>query len=370
MNRTAMSRPVALMTSGLLAIGFFILNAATVRGADDANAAQHSATPVAGDAKSEGATNADKTTNADNAALFDKLDVNHDGQITADEVPEEQRRLFDRLVRRADKNGDGKLSREEFLAGMANDHPKHQAAETAGGASPSTGDAKTDQPAAGTMGKKPTDGQATPGGGFGFGGGFGGGAGGGFGGGGFGGGAGPGPFMGIALFHALDTNGDGKLDAKEIAAAGDVLKKLANSQGEITREELLKSLPPGMGPGPGGFGGRAAGFGGGAGGAGGFGGGAGAGAAAGKGRLAKALAGDPNGATAEEGMKRVMAMFDKNSDGKLEKSELPPHMQEHFDELDTNHDGVLDEAEIKAIMPRLLKRIQEAGVSAEKPAAK
>lgn len=53
MNRTAMSRPVALMTSGLLAIGFFILNAATVRGADDANAAQHSATPVAGDAKSE-----------------------------------------------------------------------------------------------------------------------------------------------------------------------------------------------------------------------------------------------------------------------------------------------------------------------------
>lgn len=100
--------------------------------------------------------------------------MNHDGQITADEVPEEQRRLFDRLVRRADKNGDGKLSREEFLAGMANDHPKHQAAETAGGASPSTGDAKTDQPAAGTMGKKPTDGQATPGGGFGFGGGFGG----------------------------------------------------------------------------------------------------------------------------------------------------------------------------------------------------
>ena len=40
--------------------------------------------------------------------------------------------------------------------------------------------------------------------------------------------------MGTALFRALDTNNDGKLDAQEIAAAADVLKKLANSSGEIT----------------------------------------------------------------------------------------------------------------------------------------
>jgi Ca2+-binding EF-hand superfamily protein len=360
MNRTA-----ALTASTLIAIGLVNLSSAAVHAGDDANGADQAGTREAADAKSQGATSTDKTTNAENAALFDKLDVNHDGQITADEVPEEQRRLFNRLLRRADKNGDGKLSREEFLVGMANDHPKHQAEE------PSAAENKADQPTAAAMDKKPNDGQPTTGGGFGFGGGgFGGGTGGGFGGGGFAGGAGPGPFMGIALFHALDTNGDGKLDAKEIAAAADVLKKLANTQGEITREELLKTLPPGMGPGPGGFAGRAAGFGGGAGGAGGFGGGTASGIVAGKGGLAKALAGDPNGANAEEGVKRVLAMFDKNGDGKLEKSELPPHMQEHFEELDTNHDGVLDEAEIKAIMPRLLRRIQDTGASAEKPAAK
>ena len=48
------------------------------------------------------------------AALFDKLDANHDGQITSDEVPEESRRLFERLLRRGDKNGDGKLTRERI----------------------------------------------------------------------------------------------------------------------------------------------------------------------------------------------------------------------------------------------------------------
>jgi Ca2+-binding EF-hand superfamily protein len=94
------------------------------------------------------------------------------------------------------------------------------------------------------------------------------------------------------------------------------------------------------------------------------------GAVVGKGRLTKALAGDPNAVNPDESVKRVMAVFDKNGDGKLEKSELPAHMQERFEQLDTNQDGELDQAEIKAILPRLLKRIQESDVSAEKPAAK
>lgn len=46
--------------------------------------------------------------------LFDRLDANKDGQIAADEVDGERRRLFERLVRNGDKNSDGKLSREEF----------------------------------------------------------------------------------------------------------------------------------------------------------------------------------------------------------------------------------------------------------------
>lgn len=50
--------------------------------------------------------------------LFDRLDTNKDGQVAADEVDEERRRLFERLVRVADKNSDGKLSREEFAEGV------------------------------------------------------------------------------------------------------------------------------------------------------------------------------------------------------------------------------------------------------------
>jgi Ca2+-binding EF-hand superfamily protein len=51
---------------------------------------------------------------ADAGALFKRLDKNRDGQVASDEVPEEQQRLFHRLVRLGDKNGDGKLTAEEF----------------------------------------------------------------------------------------------------------------------------------------------------------------------------------------------------------------------------------------------------------------
>ena len=50
--------------------------------------------------------------------LFGKLDSNKDGYVARDEVQDAQRALYERLVRTADKNGDGKLSKEEFQAGL------------------------------------------------------------------------------------------------------------------------------------------------------------------------------------------------------------------------------------------------------------
>ena len=48
------------------------------------------------------------------AGLFAKLDANGDGQLAADEVGDEHRLLFKRLVRTGDEDGDGQLSDEEF----------------------------------------------------------------------------------------------------------------------------------------------------------------------------------------------------------------------------------------------------------------
>jgi hypothetical protein len=58
------------------------------------------------------------------AAIFTRLDTNADGRLTAQEITTEDRRLFDRLLRRADANRDQALTRDEFLAGLANTQPQ------------------------------------------------------------------------------------------------------------------------------------------------------------------------------------------------------------------------------------------------------
>jgi Ca2+-binding EF-hand superfamily protein len=63
-------------------------------------------------------------TSAGDAELFNRLDANHDGAITAEEVTSENHTLFERLLRRADSNGDKSLSREEFLASLVPSRPE------------------------------------------------------------------------------------------------------------------------------------------------------------------------------------------------------------------------------------------------------
>jgi Ca2+-binding EF-hand superfamily protein len=50
--------------------------------------------------------------------LFSQLDANADGQVTAQEAGKEHRLLYRRLLRSSDENGDGRLTSDEFAAGL------------------------------------------------------------------------------------------------------------------------------------------------------------------------------------------------------------------------------------------------------------
>ena len=55
--------------------------------------------------------------------IFASLDANSDGQLAGDEVDAQHQKLYRRLLRTADKNDDGQLSEEVFLAGTAPKRP-------------------------------------------------------------------------------------------------------------------------------------------------------------------------------------------------------------------------------------------------------
>jgi Ca2+-binding EF-hand superfamily protein len=61
---------------------------------------------------------------AGDAALFDRLDTNHDGSLASSEISAENRSLFDRLLRRGDSDHDQALSRKEFLASLVPTRPE------------------------------------------------------------------------------------------------------------------------------------------------------------------------------------------------------------------------------------------------------
>ncbi len=123
------------------------------------------------------------------AAIFKQLDKNGDGTVTKDEVPEDQLRFFERVLRTGDKDSSGSLSQDEFVAGTADTERR----------------------------------DAAPGG-------F--------------GGPGPGGRNPGEMFDRLDTNKDGKIQKSEVP---DPLQRMLNplferlGKDEISREDFLEA---------------------------------------------------------------------------------------------------------------------------------
>ncbi len=76
-------------------------------------------------------------------------------------------------------------------------------------------------------------------------------------------------------------------------------------------------------------------------------------------------AGAPGGPPAGPGGSRSggfdLMQFDADGDGKVSKQEAPERMQEGFDAMDTNKDGALDQAEIKALRDMMRAKFRGGG---------
>jgi hypothetical protein len=117
----------------------------------------------------------------------------------------------------------------------------------------------------------------------------------------------------IALFRERDANKDGKLAADEQNGLPEPVRTAdANGDGAIDLRELLDAMKR----------------------------------ATGRSGSAERPGGRPDPA---ERFKRM----DRDGDGKITKSEVPPQMQQHWERMDANGDGELDQQEQAAIIKRM-----------------
>jgi Ca2+-binding EF-hand superfamily protein len=177
--------------------------------------------------------------------IFNKIDRDGDGKIKLDDVPEERRERFSKMMEAGDANKDGVLTKEEFVAAAKKMRRDGGDKRPEGNDGPGRDGKRPPEEFAAGEGKGPGDGKGP------------GGRGPGQGGPGQGGPGGPGGqggrMMGGPLMRALDADGDGKISKSEIENAAKALAKLdKNGDGELTREELMPPPPQGGQGGPGG----------------------------------------------------------------------------------------------------------------------
>ncbi|SFI00525.1 EF-hand domain-containing protein [Planctomicrobium piriforme] len=264
----------------------------------------------------------------DPGEMFRRLDRNGDGKLTKDEVPEEARERANRLFERA---GTDTLTKEQFiqLAGQGGPGPRD-------GERPRDGQPRDGQ-RPGEMGR-PGDGMGRPPMGDGF-------------------GPPPGMGRGMAFIRILDENGNGRISKEEMINIARLFQELDhNGDNELDAAELAGfSGRPGMEGGgrpgmegggrpgmdgerrPGGeFGGR------------------------GPGERGPGDRGPmPGGGSFDPG--QFFTRMDANGDGSLTKEEVPERMQENFDRMDQDGNGKISQDELRAAMEAMRNRMGDGG---------
>jgi len=249
----------------------------------------------------------------DPGALFDKLDIDHSGLLTADKIPVDKRSLFERLLRLAGKPADGQLTRAEFVAqlksiteppanGVATPSSAGSGGSTSSKSPGGAGTAKSAGAPAATDAKKQPD-----------------------------------P---AKVFDRFDKNHMGKLTINDVPEERQQLfKRLLKIAGKpegssLTKEEFVKAFEEVLAKRAGAPAAKPA---------------AGANKSA-----ASANAGE--GFDVDTMVGRLMKLSSR-PDGKLTKNDLPERMQGRFDKIDTNQDGLVDETELRSWLTKVKRQL-------------
>jgi Ca2+-binding EF-hand superfamily protein len=261
------------------------------------------------------------------AEMFKRLDTNGDGKLTAEEVPEQGRRMIAAILERSGKGRDGSLTQQEFLAAV------EQFSRSQQGGRPTD----RNRPAKDTNAKRPEGDRPAQGG----------------------------DVMrrpgqsdrpsngGPAFLRILDVNKDGRLSRDELAKAVTLIDRLDQNRDGLLDGRELFGPPPGNAQGSMNRSRQNAGT-----------------KTSDRPRRPqsedstkdkprdqkRATSDQPNRDRRSSNLDETFARMDRDKDGAINKDEAPDRLKQNFDRVDTNKDGKVTLEELRKLFDQSRNR--------------